>query len=191
MPKPNKYTPATNTAPPARVEIKPRNLQAEADAKAAVSGWLCKFVVTCDQDHRRYGTALSPELPTGVDPKVYFAGQNYTLGDDLAQFLDETPRADKHFVISGYIIREPLPATEEWRNHITNNAVIQWGEQEMVEIPKGQIMKTAEGVITQRHSASLTPDVIEELLRNARGALKFAIEEREKTGTYQQRREQA
>jgi hypothetical protein len=190
MPKPSKYSPRTN-APAPRIEIKPRDLEAEAAAKANVNGWLCKFVVTCDQDHRRYGTALSRELPTGVDPAIYFAGQNYTLGDDLAQFLDETPLADKHFVISGCIIREPLPATDQWRNHITNNAVIQWGEQEMVEIPVGQIMETAEGIITQRHSKSLTGDVIEELLRNVRGALKYAIEERVKTETFQQRRGQA
>ena len=106
MPKPNKYSPHTNTLT-APIQIKPR------PEATTVNGWLCKFVVTCDQDHRRYGTALSRELPTGVDPAIYFAGQNYTLGDDLAQFLDETPLADKHFVISGCIIREPLPATEE------------------------------------------------------------------------------
>jgi hypothetical protein len=181
---PNKYQPRTN-AQPTHIQIKPR------PTNATISGWLCKFIVTCDKDHRHYGVVLSRELPTGVDPASYFAGQNYTLGDELGEFLDETPLDEKYFVISGCLVREPSPASEEWRNHITNNAVIKRDDLEMVEIPAGQIMETAEGVITQRHSKSLTVDVIEELLRNARGALKCSVEERERTGTYQQRRGQA
>jgi hypothetical protein len=84
-----------------------------------------------------------------------------------------------------------ISSADERCPDITNNAVIKMDDRKMVQIPAGQVMETAEGVITQRHSKSLTVDVIEELLRNARGALKHAAEERERTGTFQQRRAQA
>jgi hypothetical protein len=96
-----------------------------------------------------------------------------------------------NFRVSGCLVREPITEAEEFRCYITNNAVIKMDDPKMVEIPAGQVMETAEGVITQRHSKSLTVDVIEELLRNARGALTHAAEERERTGTFQQRRAQA
>src|SRR5580658_3423845 len=138
----SKYQPSTNTQP-ASVEIKPR------PANKAISGWLCEFIVTSDKDQRHLGACLSREFPTGVAPALYFAGQNNTLADELLPFIDETPPADKHFVLSGVLLREKVSATEQ-RHHITYYAVLKCvlgNPLELVEIPTGQIMETSEGVI--------------------------------------------